>query len=286
MFKKYEYYLPNLSQCLLLLLFFLLGGVAIAPLLFLLGDSLNIDRQYLEPLGYLFTYIPLFIYIRAKSISAMSGTADMKDPIRSKINSPDFGTISPVLFFILITILLFAASNILDPVMLPIKMPEWYLSKLKLMGEERLVLSLITTVILAPLLEELFCRGIMLRGLLHHQRPHLAIFCSSFLFAFIHMNFYQGVPAFVIGYLMGWIYYKSGSIWAVIYLHCINNLSSLIIIQKHPEYIYINSVREVIPHEIYYTLIILSLIVAVWLILYINKHLKNRKNEDTKIISL
>ena len=77
--------------------------------------------------------------------------------------------------------------------------------------------------ILAPVAEEAVFRGAILRSLLQHVRPVLAIVLSALLFALIHMNPAQLPHAFLVGLLLGWIYYRTGSIIPTILYHWVNN---------------------------------------------------------------
>lgn len=91
------------------------------------------------------------------------------------------------------------------------------------------VTTFIMVAILAPLFEEILMRGVVLRGLLNGgTSPRNAIIWSSLLFALIHMNPWQAVPAFIIGLLLGWIYWKTRSIWPSIFIHFVNNLVGFI----------------------------------------------------------
>jgi membrane protease YdiL (CAAX protease family) len=81
-------------------------------------------------------------------------------------------------------------------------------------------------VIAAPVLEELLFRGIILEGLLKNYQPYRAIGFSAFLFALVHGNLAQGIGAFMIGVLVGWIYWKTESIIPGILIHFINNLAA------------------------------------------------------------
>lgn len=78
-------------------------------------------------------------------------------------------------------------------------------------------------VIAAPLLEELMFRGIILDGYLKNYKPEYAILVSAFLFGLIHGNLAQGIGAFALGALFGWIYWKTQSITPVVLLHFVNN---------------------------------------------------------------
>ena len=80
--------------------------------------------------------------------------------------------------------------------------------------------------ILAPIAEEMVFRGAILRVLLrmfHSQWHWLAILLSTLLFGAIHGNLPQFIHASLLGLLLGWLYYRSGSIIPGIVLHWVNN---------------------------------------------------------------
>lgn len=83
---------------------------------------------------------------------------------------------------------------------------------------------IVSTVLLAPLCEEIFFRGILLNGLLRNNiHPVKAILFSSFLFGLIHMNPWQFVGGFFIGNLLGLVYFCTRSMLNCILLHAFNN---------------------------------------------------------------
>lgn len=80
--------------------------------------------------------------------------------------------------------------------------------------------------ILAPVAEEFVFRGGILRTLLTRMgdRSHwIAIALSALIFGAVHMNLAQGVHGFVMGLLLGWLYYRTGSMAPGIIVHWINN---------------------------------------------------------------
>ncbi|MFM8911825.1 MAG: lysostaphin resistance A-like protein [Flammeovirgaceae bacterium] len=85
------------------------------------------------------------------------------------------------------------------------------------------VVSLFLIVLLAPLLEELLFRGVVLHGFLKNYKPSHAIASSALVFAIIHGNLAQGLGAFFIGVVIGWIYWKTNSIIPGIIIHFVNN---------------------------------------------------------------
>lgn len=102
--------------------------------------------------------------------------------------------------------------------------------------------------ILAPVAEEFVFRGGVLRALLglfgqssgansapssttleaqsSASRPWKAcsaIILSALIFGAVHMNLAQGVHAFIMGLLLGWLYYRTGSMMPGIIVHWVNN---------------------------------------------------------------
>ncbi len=89
------------------------------------------------------------------------------------------------------------------------------------------IFYVISTCIFAPLGEEFVCRGVIL-GTLKKHGNWWAILMSAMLFALIHMNFYQGPYAFLMGIVLGYVAVKTGSIWCPVIIHMINNTWSVI----------------------------------------------------------
>jgi membrane protease YdiL (CAAX protease family) len=90
------------------------------------------------------------------------------------------------------------------------------------------IFSIITMVIAAPVLEEILCRGIVLRGLLKNYPDYKAILISAIFFAAIHMNPWQAVPAFFGGLFLGWVYYKTQSVIPGMIIHATINTTGSI----------------------------------------------------------
>lgn len=82
----------------------------------------------------------------------------------------------------------------------------------------------------APLSEELVFRGGIERVLLKWKsNPWIAIMVSAAAFSLAHGNMVQSPFAFVLGIAIGWIYYRTGSVWPGICIHfIINTLVSVI----------------------------------------------------------
>lgn len=76
----------------------------------------------------------------------------------------------------------------------------------------------------APIAEEFVFRGAVLRSLLNGTRkPWVAIILSALLFSLAHLNPAQMLHAFLVGLLLGWMYWRTGSIIPGIVYHWVNN---------------------------------------------------------------
>jgi hypothetical protein len=88
----------------------------------------------------------------------------------------------------------------------------------------------------APVCEELVFRGAILRALLRWTPRHwLAIAISALLFALIHANPAQMPHAFLIGLLLGWLYYRTDSIVPGIVYHWVNNSIAYVVYNFYPD---------------------------------------------------
>jgi membrane protease YdiL (CAAX protease family) len=82
---------------------------------------------------------------------------------------------------------------------------------------------LVTVIVAAPLAEEVFFRGCALPALSRSMRPILAILISSAMFAFLHGSAVGFVGLMEIGVLLAALRWWSGSLWASIIAHAVNN---------------------------------------------------------------
>lgn len=93
--------------------------------------------------------------------------------------------------------------------------------------------------IFAPVVEEIVFRGAILRILLSlfsRSWHWVAIIFSALIFGAIHLNLAQGLHAFVIGLLLGWMYYRTSSVVPGILLHWINNTVAYLMFHLMPQF--------------------------------------------------
>lgn len=104
---------------------------------------------------------------------------------------------------------------------------------------EHPVIILFTSVILAPIFEELLFRGTIFAWL-YEVHPIVAHVVSSFLFGFLHVmnsvlsgnlsEFVQIFAYFFMGFALSYLYEKRNNIYVPILSHAMNNLISLLFI--------------------------------------------------------
>lgn len=80
---------------------------------------------------------------------------------------------------------------------------------------------------ITPMSEEIFFRGFIFRGLLPKMGPWGAITFSALVFSAFHLSLGVVVPIFITGFLLAWLYWRTGSLWAAIGAHAGQNALAL-----------------------------------------------------------
>jgi uncharacterized protein len=83
--------------------------------------------------------------------------------------------------------------------------------------------SVVTVCLVAPMVEEMLFRGVILRSFLRQYARWPAILGSALLFGLAHMNVYQCAVGLALGTLSGWLYERTQSLWPSIILHASYN---------------------------------------------------------------
>lgn len=270
MIKKLDSYLPDLSQSLIIMGLMILVGSFISVIATV---AINFIFPAFEPYSQLMIYPLLFlppaIYIYSKIVNQkdMAYVLGATEKPVVPLNNPRFGRLGGLLSFIIIFFLIFAFNIVTEPLSSWMGVPDFIKDLMQNMKENPLT-SFISVAVFAPLFEEVLCRGIILRGLLHYYSPWKAIILSAAMFAVMHLNPWQAIPAFLIGGLMGWIYYKTRSLWATIFIHFLNNSFSFAITVLFPELPDDATFSSIIPGNYYfitYTIALLFTVGAIYL---------------------
>jgi len=224
--SNYSWFVPDGGQVVILIaLFFvgaLIGSIVLAILTLCAGT--DFASTYGTVITYPFYFIPIMIYASVKAKQNFLGTGLAID----NGNFQPFGGLKLALIVSALTLLIaFAGEPIVE--LLP-EMPESLKQIFEnLLKNTPLCVTLLSVSVLAPFFEEWLCRGMILRGLLRKCKPVWAIVISSLIFAFIHLNPWQAIPAFLLGMAFGYVYYRTGSLKLTMLMHCVNNTFSTII---------------------------------------------------------
>ena len=225
--EKFTYYVPNVPDLLILLVFFLLGALLgnLVTLPFLAIFGKDSAMEYSTLIAYPLMFVPPMLYAAIKSRNNSYNRSGLK--LDSKHFRPLGGALC-VLFVALATLALAFCSDAILAAMPA--MPSWLEELLKSMTSEgSIYINFLMVSIFAPFFEEWLCRGMVLRGLLGNRvKPAWAIVISAVFFAVIHLNPWQAVPAFLLGCLFGYVYYRTGSLKLTMLMHFVNNTFSLV----------------------------------------------------------
>lgn len=84
----------------------------------------------------------------------------------------------------------------------------------------------IAIILCAPIFEEALLRGIVLRGYLRKASPARSILVSGLCFGLLHVIPIHVFFASIIGFALGYVYYRTRSLGLVILIHLLNNGAS------------------------------------------------------------
>ena len=91
-------------------------------------------------------------------------------------------------------------------------------------------LGILSIVVMAPIVEEFLFRGGMQGHLLRKwKNPAWAIVVSALVFGAVHGNPVQIFFAAILGVVLGWVYYRTGSLLPCMLMHFVNNGTSVLL---------------------------------------------------------
>ena len=199
--SAYSYYVPGGGGVCMLLLMMFIGAVLGNIVVLLLGlFSMDFAQTYGMLISYPLMFIPAMLYA-----SAQSRRNEMFETGYALDNN-NFGRLGGFSSALAVSIATLALAFIMDSVnMILPPMPDYIKAIFEKLTEGPLWVTFISVSIFAPFFEEWLCRGMILRGLLQKMKPFWAITVSALVFALIHLNPWQGLPAFALGLLFGYV---------------------------------------------------------------------------------
>jgi len=98
-----------------------------------------------------------------------------------------------------------------------------------------LFMNLVLVAVFAGVGEELFFRGVLQRLFIKFfKSPWAGILVTAFIFSAIHLQFYGFIPRFILGILLGLMYWYSGSLWPSIIAHFVYDAFAVVMIWFNP----------------------------------------------------
>jgi len=90
--------------------------------------------------------------------------------------------------------------------------------------------NLLMIAIIPAIGEEMMFRGLLQRLLGEwFKNIHVSILVTAFLFGAVHLQFYGLLPRMMLGVMFGYLYLWTGTLWAPVFAHFINNGSAVLI---------------------------------------------------------
>lgn len=122
------------------------------------------------------------------------------------------------------------------------------------------ILNVFALCIVPAISEEFFFRGIIQNVLSRHiKNGTVAVLFTAIIFSLAHFQVSEFVSRTILGFIIGYVYLKSGSIWVSVIMHAVNNIIAVIL---YP-FKYIDSFMTE------WWVVFLSVILLITLILYI-----------------
>jgi len=91
------------------------------------------------------------------------------------------------------------------------------------------IAAFLALAVAAPIFEETLFRGIILKALLKKYSPYKAIVISAIVFGVFHMNPWQFLYAFILGLWLGYMYWKTRSLFYPILIHFLANSTAYVL---------------------------------------------------------
>lgn len=97
-------------------------------------------------------------------------------------------------------------------------------------GIGKLVLNIVVVALVPAVCEELFFRGTLQQLLVRwFRRPHLAVIVTSVIFSLAHGEIFALMPRILLGLLLGYLFFYSGSILVNVIVHFVNNATVVVL---------------------------------------------------------
>ena len=228
--SKYRNYILDSYGAIVMILALVFSSSLIGVIVKLSFDYFRVDIRYNEAfniLSYLFTFLPV---IWAFDYFVMRR--------KGKVLNFNMQT-RPFHVYLLIFPMMFGMMLIAEftTSLIPISGPvfgDWYQlfsEQMEAISDNTFMVFLLVSFF-APIIEEIIFRGIIQKGMINNGvKPRNAILVSAFIFGIVHFNPWQFIGAFLLGIVLGVVYFKTKSLLMSIFLHFFNNTIAAIMMK-------------------------------------------------------
>lgn len=143
-----------------------------------------------------------------------------------------------------------------------------------------LIVNLFMIGFLAAIAEEFFFRAVLQRVLIEWTKNiHSGIWIASFLFSFFHFEFSGFLPRMMMGAFLGYIFVWSGTLWAPVLAHFVNNASAVLFQYLKDRYGFSSDIDTLGSNISDFPYIIFSLVITTILIYVIYRYEKRETKQ-------
>lgn len=215
----------NLSRIILLLIVFVASQYLSALVMLFFSNLSNLiqrqtlDARTLADSPTLMAFTIMLGALATLAVMKLSGWTDSQSFRLKKLHPATFCLsllwMLPIIFIVNLLLESFALEDINQELFARLIFNPW---------------GVLALVFIGPFSEEVVFRmGIQHHLIRHRVRPWTAILLTAVIFGIIHGNPAQIPGAVAFGIVLGWLYWRSGSIWLSVAAHVFNNLLSVLI---------------------------------------------------------
>lgn len=210
---------PSFWHLTLILLYFIIFSLPFGLLQPILPNNLQVWLMFF---GYV---IPMLL-----TIWATRQTFNKRGTINYKVGYLELLPLIIIVAYAFLVVGEFTIFLLPEPSGIWKKLFDMLNQSMKEVFNHRLV-GFLMVAVAAPILEETLFRGIILKALLKKTSPYWAIMISAIAFGVFHMNPWQFLYATVLGLFLGYIYWKTRSLFYPILIHMLLNGTAFVAAQ-------------------------------------------------------
>jgi membrane protease YdiL (CAAX protease family) len=106
----------------------------------------------------------------------------------------------------------------------PRELKDSFAKLMEIRGVTEFIIKILFLCFLPAICEEVFFRGFCQTGLVYRYGSRVGITITAAIFALAHGDPWHIHLYFLLGFILGWLFYASGTLWIPIIAHLINNL--------------------------------------------------------------